>query len=560
MTAAVSDARLLESRSRIPASSSLAWPLSILVLLLAGQFWLIFVKSFNWDEFFHFSMMYQLRAGTLTTPFQTLFMRLLAWAPNVSRDLLTQMLAARLFMWSAFLIGLGAIYGLARRFVPREEAVWTTLTYLAAGNVFVHGFAIRTDPIAMAALMTSLYLLASRRIDWAVALSIGALIGFSGMLTVKSVFYAPCFAGLGWLRLSQAEDKRTALIRLGAIPSMAVVTYAGIFLLHRASLPPPPPQADASLLTSGWQWLTQGLILQPRYTLLAIVTAPVFVYALIKAPLAWRASGLGRDKRIALASLCMPLIVILFYRNVFPYFFVFILAPVAVALAPPVAELRKRYGNAALAGALCIVPLIKFVTEPRDVISNQRAVVDYVHRQFPPGTTVFDYCGIVADYPRVIDHLTSGIGLSEYHEHGVPLVAQAVQAGRLPIVIENKLAISMALAGMNGADSLLPADVAALHSNYVRAWGPVWLEGKEIPAGSDAVAVDIARGGNYVANDTITVNGTEHRQGEVFKLQSGRQIVGGPRPGGTLLWRGERLPDPAPGALHATSGLLFTDF
>jgi hypothetical protein len=547
----------LERRWRVPGANSVAWPLTVLGTLLAAQFWLIFAKSFNWDEFFHFSMVYQLRAGTLTSPFQTLLMRMLSWAPNVSSDLVTQMLAARVFVWAAFLIGLGALYGLARQFVPRVEAVWATLAYFAAGNVFAHGFAIRTDPIAMATLMLALFLLASRRLGWGAVFAVGALAGFAEMLTVKAIFYAPCFAGIAWLRLSEATDKRNALIRLGAIPAVAAATFAGLFLVHRAGLPPAPHQPGTSFIASGAQWLTQGLLRQPRYTLLAIVTAPVFVLALIKAPSAWRGAALDRDKRIALASLCLPLIVILFYRNVFPYFFVFIMAPAAAAIAPAVAELRKTYGTALLAVALCAIPLGKFIAEPRDAIGNQRAVIDYLHRQFPQPALALDYCGMVADYPRVVAPLVSGLGLAHYRERGIPLVADAVKAGQLPFVIENKQALSLALAGENGPKTLLPADVAALHGNYVRAWGPVWLAGKEIPLGPDAVAIEVPAGGSYVADNPIMVNGAAYRAGEPIALRPGRQIVGGGRVAPTVLWRGERLPAPPP---QITDGLLFTDF
>jgi hypothetical protein len=543
---------------RFPAANSAAWPLAAIGALLLVQFSMIFAKSFNWDEFLHYSMVQQLREDTLARPFQTLLARLLLWAPSVSDELVAQMMAARVFVWSAFLVGLGSLYGLARRFVSREDALWTTLVYLAAGDVFVHGFAIRADPPAMAALMLALYLLASRRLGWTTILAVGALIGLAGMITVKAVFYAPCFAGIAWLRLSQAEDKRRALLWLAAIAPVAATAFAGLYLFHRAGLAPPPPsQEGGSFLRNGLQWLTDGLLRQPRHTLIAFLTAPVFVYALVKAPAAWRNGGASRDRTIAFVGLCLPLLVILFYRNVFPYFFVFILAPVAVALAPAVAELRKRHGTLLLLAALCTVPVIKFVAEPRDVIERQRAMIDYVHRQFPPGTVSLDYCGMVADYPRVIDHLVSGIGLANYNKRGVPLVARAVENGSLAFVIENRRAISMGLAGKTGAEGLLPADVASLHGNFVRAWGLIWLAGEEIPAGADQVAIDVPHLGAYTPDGNLIVDGTGYRRGEIVELSEGRHIVTGERTRRTVLWRGERLPAAPP---QTPPGLVFTEF
>ena len=91
-------------------------PALLFAVCLAAQLYLVFFKSFNWDEFLHFNQVYQLRAGTLIEPFQMIHLRALGWAPDVASNLVDQMLAARLFVWSANLVTLLAIYGVARRF------------------------------------------------------------------------------------------------------------------------------------------------------------------------------------------------------------------------------------------------------------------------------------------------------------------------------------------------------------------------------------------------------------------------------------------------------------
>lgn len=543
---------------RLPVVNSAYGPLAILSALVALQFSLIFVKSFNWDEFLHYGMVYQLRDGTLARPFQTLLARFLAWGPYVSDDLLTQMTAARLLAWSFFLVGLGSLYGLARKFVSREDALWTTLVYLSAGNVFVHGFAIRADPIVMATLMLALYLLATRRLRWTTVVAVGALIGLAGMMTVKAVFYVPCFAGIAWLRLSEADDKQGVLARLAAVVAVAAITFVGMYMLHRAGLAPVRPSQDGvSFLSNGLNWLTEGFLRQPGYTLMAVITSPVYVFALIKTPFALRAPDITRAKAIALVTLCVPLATILFYRNVFPYFFVFILAPAAVTLAPAVAELRRNYGTLLLALAIATVPITKFITEPRDALDRQRAMIDYIHHEFPISAVGFDYCGMVADYPRVFDHLVSGIGIANYNKRGIPLVAQAVESGELAFVIENRADISLALEGKTRKEGLLPADARALHGNFVRAWGLIWLPGEVIPKGADPVWIDIPAQGAYTPNGDVTVDGKRYGPGAVVKLSKGRHIVTGARVRQTVLWRGEHLPAPAP---QTTAGLVFTNF
>lgn len=547
--------------NRLAASAKvdgLFWPVLALATLAALQLLFIFTKSFNWDEYLHYSMVYQLQDGSLARPFQTLLARILSWVPLVSGDVFNQMLIARLATWSVFLVGLWSVYGLARHFVSRTDAAWTALVYLSAGYVFEHGFAIRTDPIAMAALMLALYVLASRPIGIFMALAVGALVGFSGILTVKAMFYLPCFAGIAWWRLASEHNKRQTLFWLVAILPVAAMTFVGIYLLHRAGLAPIAASHEGTAFVSnGLKWLTEGMLRQPRYTILAMLTAPVVIYALARSASVWRSGVLSREQTIALIGLCLPLVVILFYRNVFPYFFVFILAPVVVGLAPAIAAIRARHGIIVLAALLMAIPVGKFITEPRDVTDRQRALMDYVHSQIPEGSKSFDYSGMIPDYPRVVDHLLSGIGLANYNARGIPLVAQAVDRGELAFVIDNHRSVSLALSGRTEPKGLLPADAQALHGNFIRIWGNLWLPGKEVPAGAADVDINIPHRGFYTADAAVTVNGISYRRGDIIDLDKGRHVIGGSRPSRVVLWRGKDLPKVAP-AVH--EGRLFTRF
>ena len=59
-------------------------PALLFAVCLAAQLYLVFFKSFNWDEFLHFNQVYQLRAGTLIEPFQMIHLRALGWAPKLT--------------------------------------------------------------------------------------------------------------------------------------------------------------------------------------------------------------------------------------------------------------------------------------------------------------------------------------------------------------------------------------------------------------------------------------------------------------------------------------------
>lgn len=542
----------------VPAMRGARLPAALIVALLVGQLALIFVKSFNWDEYLHVEMVYQLREGTLARPLQTFLARLLFWVPDVSDNFFEQMIVARLVAWAAFVAGLAAIYGTARQFVSRENAAWAVLGYLAAGNVFLHGFAIRTDPIAMAMLMLALWCLASQRLGWIISIVSGVLIGVAGLLTVKAVFFAPCFAGIAWLRLSQCEDRRAVLLRIGAVIPIAVVAFAAMSLLHRSGLAHPGDTAvQSASIAHLMTWLDQGLLPRPRDTLIGFATAPLLLLALVKAPVDWCRQPFDRNRALVLASLCLPLASVLFYRNVFPYFFVFILAPVAVGVAPTIGALREQIGRVPVALLLVIVPLIAFTSEPHDVMHRQRTVVDYVDRQLSPGKTYLDYSGMAFAHHRVVDHLLSGIGLASYRARGVPLIAQAVARGELALVVENHRNISRALAGETTADGLLPQDVAALHANFVQVGLKVWLAGKSIPAGQEPARIVIPATGNFTAHSPVFVDGNRLGRGEIVRLAVGPHLVTGHRSEPTVLWRGDHIPSAPPAE---PPGLLFTRF
>lgn len=536
-----------------------AVPLVGIALTLLLQFTLLLEKPFNWDEYLHYSKVYQLQDGTLHTPFQTLLPRLVAWSAQVPGDLVDRMLAARMMVWLIFAIGLPAVYSLARRFGEREDALWAVLAYCASGCVFAHGFAIRTDPIAMTLLMVSLALLANRQVSFRNSLIIGALIGTAGVLTVKSVFYAPCFAGLAWLRLTEAKYSRACVYRLAAILPVAVISYGIVLAAHRTGLASgsSTPASLSGFATNGIQWLTQGLFPQARYTLAGLMMAPVYVLALAHLPQLRQSPGLTPAKAAALVCLCLPLVTLLFYRNTFPYFFVFILAPVAAALPPVLRVLKQRYGRVMLTGLMLAPALVSFVSQPRDELARQRAVIEYAHGQLDEGMESFDYAGLVADRPQTLWHLASGIGLSNYRARGVPLVARAIEEGRLGVVIANKPVIAQALQGEVTADGLLPEDVAALHGHFAHVGGLVWLPGHTIPSGRQAYRFEVLVPAAYVASATVTVDGRQLERGERIDLARGQHEASGERLNEVVMWRGTKIPPPLPADAF---GPMFTQF
>ena len=554
----------VESQSIAVASRS--WTMTAafacLVGLLLLQLYLLWFKSFNWDEFLHYGHVFAARNGTLDAPFQVLHSRILFWVPNTAATIVDQMRIARLFMFGCTLVTLAAIYGLARRFTSRENALLAAIAYLGAGYVFTQSFAIRADPMATASLMSALYLMTSKVKPLASYFAAGALVGLAGMITMKSIFYAPCFAGLAWLVWCESEDKRNILTCFAAASLAAGLSFGTIYFWHTSNLAPLPEQfSDTSrFIAGGRRWILPEKFTALGYVRVQAVQGLVFFVGMLCAVFAWRNQELSSAQKIALAGLAAPLLTLLFYRNTFPYFFVYLLAPVAVAISASWGLLVRRYGFYAVLVSFAAAPVIMAMTTPRDVLVRQAALIEYVHSEYPQGTGYLARSSMLPDYPRVISHLATGPGMAGYNLRKRPLIAEAFARGELPFILATGHLVLFGLQGVQDAEGFLPEDVAIMRDHYVQQWGPLYREGEQIEPIAGKQDVTIPRTGRYILDgNSVIVDGSLMEHGEIAVLDAGSHLIECMQDcdRNTVLWRGDRLPGPSP---VVPLGTFYTSF
>ncbi|NRD90103.1 hypothetical protein C8024_12495 [Sphingopyxis sp. BSNA05] len=216
-----------------------------LLLVIACQFWLIFEKAINWDEFLHFGQIYELADGRLGSSIQTLPTRLFGWATLVSQDVVTQIQAIRIVMLACAVFTAASVIAFARRLAGLEIALICGLVYLTAGFVFTNAFTFRTDPVVAAALMAALCVFAFGQLTWMRAALVGILVGLAGALTIKSIFYLPCFAAIAWLHWHGPDVRRMKLfILFCTVPAVSLAVFILLIGLHGAGLPASEPQAS----------------------------------------------------------------------------------------------------------------------------------------------------------------------------------------------------------------------------------------------------------------------------------------------------------------------------
>lgn len=524
--------------------------LALTLLGLAIQLWLALRLNVNWDEFYFLNLVHEHLRGTLGRPLQTFHVHLFAWLARLPADEMAQVTTGRLVMLAAEVATLWLLWATARRMAGTQGALLAALAFLAAEFTLAHAASFRADPLAAALLMLALHLVAVRRLgvaEIALAAAAGAL---AALVTIKAVFYLPAFVGAAIWRLVDTAERRGTLIRLACVAGLGVALFAAGFFWHAGGLEPTEARAAAADAGGAFRTtLLNGVL--PRAAELAFWAPRSLV------PLGLVALGLavalrqGRPQAAVAMLFCAPMLSLVFYRNAFPYFFPFILAPAVLVSALAARPLASR---AALHWGVLLLVATSFLTQTVRVARHdqgaQRAVLAAVHAAFPEPVPYIDRAGMVAAFPRE-GFFMSGWGLDKYRSAGVPIFNEILRASAPPMVIANAPALEAALRGLPPGSvlrSLLDADAALLRDTYVPHWGPIWVAGRELALGGGGpLLFEIRVPGPYTLESRadVQIDGLEHVPGSVIELSRGLHVAEAAAADRATLRYGNALPRPA---------------
>lgn len=531
------------SRLRRPTAMQLVCAMLAFVILLQVE--LVFSKSVNWDEFFHFSQIHQHLLGRPSPWLQAPFVALFSWVPALPGDNINHIQLIRLLTLPFELVTVAAIAAMASRFGDRETALLCGLIYATGGYVFLHAFALRADTIAAALLMVALWLGLCRPLRAMEIAAIVLLVSLAFVSTIKAVLYAPAFLGIALFRLEKPAHRWA----LAGAASLAV--FAGLLLLWLA--PALPETGLAAILHDIGQlgrlsidrMFSAGVFPQGGWLVRQLAFAPLLSIAVLAALLyaCWR--GRGWRDRILFLSLLAPLATVAIYRNAFPYHYAFILPPAAVAIAPVIGWLRQRYGVVAVAFLPLVGAILLSVTQDRDILPRQRVIQTGIHMIFPVPVTYIDNSGMAGDFPRAVNQFASGWALENYFRSGEPVYSQALAAEPVPMLLANNVVLQDLFHDTFFDGRLLHDDDKVLRENYIPHWGRVFVAGKTIAPGERQIAVEIAVPGRYtVEGGGIDINGRHYAAGSVVALARGTHMVSGRRTAQVTLRWGDHLARP----------------
>ncbi len=498
--------------------------------VFAAQVYLALFKSMNWDEFFHFHHIYEIRTGAVDRTLQVLYIRYFNWLFDLPLLPFDQLRVGRIVVLLFEIVTAASIYGIAKLFASRPVAALCALAYMTAGFVFTHIFAFRADPQATALLMAALLLYCVRSLKLADVLLIGVLIGVAGMITVKSAFYAPVFLGAFIWRWNSSDAVSKLAVVTAGIALTSIVVFSLLFFWHSSGLSGSGLESGGrELRSAGGVVFTEGLLPRWDHLLRQMMLAPMFTLMCIAAPFMWRQRLADRATLAMFTGFMLPLATLLFYRNSYPYFFVFLLAPVAIAIFPAVEWMAKRFSLKIVALIFALQAAQMTLAERTEIMTTQRNTELLVRHIFDAPVTYVDFCGSIGDYPRVYPFLTSGWGLQKYRAKGQPLLVQAMAKQTVPLVIANHRVIYAALTGEQSDEQLLPADAAAIRDNYVHHIGPIWVAGKRIVTGNGGRTLSIRVPGLYRIEDGgVTLNDVAYLPGNIVQLERGEYRITDP--------------------------------
>lgn len=502
----------------LPKTLSKLWPLALLILMGALHCLLAMTRSINWDEFWFYSQVESLAQGRYLQPLQTLHTQMFSWwLPQVTGTEVAQILAARWVMLGFTAIAAAAIYCVARKITNAQAACLAASAYLGGGFVLNHATSFRVDGIAAATLGCALAIAMCTRLRAPSILALGVAVAVSAMVTIKFVLWFPAFLGIALYRWEEEAFDPRYLVRWIAAGLVAATVGGLLYLWHSSAAEAGEAALNTANYASGSASKMFGLFHSPYFYLMkhaALVAAPLAL-AVVLAPILIAKDKRSMTKRAALMLLWFPVLTPLFYHNSAPYFYVFILPPVAIAASISFAFLAQRYGAAVTAVAIALFAVMAWVTNEEPVTDRQDALLSVIHETFPEPVAYFDCCGMIGSFSKANGFMTPW-GIEGYRAQGVPKFANTMRAKPVPLLFDNEQMFAP-LFGSDQPTFFHPRDEEALRGTYRHFWGDIYLAGRDLEAG-EAIEWEVLVPGTYTVSASLLVDGARINAGETVEL------------------------------------------
>ena len=478
--------------------------LIILILILAVVYiFLIFRTNINWDEFLYLSKIYNYQDGRDVAPLQSFYIHFFSWLTNIKGWETEQIIAARLVQLIILFFCMGLLYAISRKFFSATGALLTVFWALSFTDIIRHGFSFRADPICLFFFLLSLFLLFKG--SMISAIFAGFSLAMSFLISIKTIFYIPTIIALFIIAICMSKERKQTLKTYLIFAFCSICCIAILYSLHSQLLTNTMSKLPSSLIKErtliakisnvGSKVLWTGKFI-PRSAYISrslvensgtwfVVLSGIFIsfVHLFSSRYRWRYNFI-----IAFA---FPLCSLLFYRNAFPYYFVFIIPPALIisGVYYEISAQYKKQGKNNFAMILILVPiiiatvnLVKLIGyQLKDQIQPQRELITLVHRLFPEPVPYIDRSRMIASFPNV-GFWMSTWGLEDYRRCNMPIMRSRLVKYQPQFLIANTHVLRINDDKWFGQNKniyrLLDEDYNILKENFVHHWGILYVPGK----------------------------------------------------------------------------------
>lgn len=531
------------------------WLAAAIALSFLLQLFIAFHRQINWDEFWFLTRIYRYRHGVMKAELQTAYVHAFTWLAYVSDNVIGRIVTARVLMLGFEAGTLWLIYVCARRFVSREAALLGLFTYVSLNYVLIHGASFRADPIVTFFLMASVAIFLAPEFTFTSAIAGALALAIAGLITIKAAFYLPPIGAILLWRYVESPARRAYAVKLSVGVAVSAIFFAAIYALHRASFAHAHANLAATASGTAGTAFASGVFVR---------TWPYMSQAILGNPVTFAAIGLGlkqcigdamnakfRAQSLLLLGFAFPFATLFFYRNSFPYYYPFALAPAAIIAALAFERMPRLWERAgwAVICALFLVLQIPGAIQPGQ--EAQRATLAAITRMFPKPVPYMDRCGMVSNYPRSRLFMSTW-GMENYRRQRNMVLYNQVTSARPPIfVIANTPILQEAFApgtqNLAPQYKLFPQDVGALRQNYIHQWGAIWVAGKDLGMVNSAYALTIEIPGRYTIESTapVLIDHIRRAPSSVVAFARGRHEIESTTPQHVTLRYGDHLYRPS---------------
>ncbi len=521
----------------------------LVIAILSGfilKLLLIFRLKIGWDEFHFLSRVHSYQKGILDQLFQTFHVHLLGWLPWISGNEVYQIIAGRYFLFLLFVASGILIYLIARHFVYTTGALFSVFCWISFSNVIHHGCSLRYDSLCFFFFLLACFALLreTRMRLWSVVA--GIAMGISLLISLKAAIHmVTLFVLLGVLLVISA-DKKAVYQKAAFFIILTILTFGVGLSIHQNTLPTRSLLAQQSFLN---QASAKAINLDRFFPAIWF-----FAESLKHNLIIWWLLAVGifhtileckrnnEKKGLIALTFLIPLFSLLFYRNAFPYYYVFIMAPAILfcGILPEriLREFPKTGSKFSLITLTIIFLLVAggagfhfFYSFGRDN-SSQAELISVIHKMFPEPVPYIDGCSAVASFPKA-GFFMSTWGFENYLAAGEPRFRRILQEERPQFILANTPHLDFDFPRDHIFFEInydfLPEDRYVLEENFINYWGMIWLPGKIIHSQmpEEKQEFEILIPGPYVieSNENVMLDGKTRLPGDRIILTTGKHTV-----------------------------------